>query len=376
MTYPEWAALSREQQAATVSIQNLGHALTHIRRAISERNPPELTRAWTAIDASRKHGGVSEPDRYIVHVHAFGRRVGKFRGADYSEVLERCEWAIALASEFASSKPAAKLGATKPATPSRIDQEAMTSARRSPRSTPPQRRPIGEGTDRSRFRPCNELVRILAPAYRCRHFDGVCEGLARWKPEIGHVPRGFTGAFGTLDEIELVLIVGEPGKPWPGERYESGGSAADYTDEIAEFSFHALKTSDPFNTNFRRVLDECFPDLRGNLYGQMRRTWKAESYLCSTPHELGDVPRRSSLTCGHDYLRQQLALLADRAAIVACGYKARNRLRALRFTNFLYVGALSPPGCNTQSAREGHRKIPAYLAECNARRGRLPSRGQ
>ena len=128
MTYPEWAALSREQQAATVSIQNLGHALTHIRRAISERRPPELTRAWTAIDASPKNGGVSEPDRYIVHVRAFGQRVGKIRGADYSEVLARCEWAIALASKFASSKPAAKPAATKPATPSRLDQDAKCRA--------------------------------------------------------------------------------------------------------------------------------------------------------------------------------------------------------------------------------------------------------
>jgi hypothetical protein len=34
MLYPEWAELSRDQQAATVSIQNLGHALTDIRRAV------------------------------------------------------------------------------------------------------------------------------------------------------------------------------------------------------------------------------------------------------------------------------------------------------------------------------------------------------
>lgn len=48
-------------------------------------------------------------------------------------------------------------------------------------------------------------------------------------------------------------------------------------------------------TNFRRVLDECWPDVRGDLYAQMRRTWKAESYLCSTPRELDDIPKRSSL---------------------------------------------------------------------------------
>jgi hypothetical protein len=169
-----------------------------------------------------------------------------------------------------------------------------------------------------------------------------------------------------------VLIVGEPGKPWPSERYDPESSPAEHIDNVAEFSFHALETSDPFNTNFRRVLDECWPDLRGDLYAQMRRTWKAESYLCSTPRELDDIPKSSSLTCGQDYLRPQLSLLADRAAIVACGYKARDRLRALRFTDFLYVGALSPPGCNMPDAREGHRRIPAYLAECNAKRKQPP----
>ena len=43
MLYPVWAALSSGDQLATVSVQNLGHALTHIRRAIppaSRHVPP------------------------------------------------------------------------------------------------------------------------------------------------------------------------------------------------------------------------------------------------------------------------------------------------------------------------------------------------
>ena len=122
-----------------------------------------------------------------------------------------------------------------------------------------------------------------------------------------------------------------------------------------------------FSRNFRRILDDCWPDL--SLYEQMRRTWKAESYLCSAQRESGPVPRASWSVCGHDYLAPQLSLLADRA-IVACGGKARDRLEALGFTRFFSVPAIAPPEGNKPHAREEHRKIREYVAECNAERGR------
>ena len=71
--------------------------------------------------------------------------------------------------------------------------------------------------------------------------------------------------------------------------------------------------------------------------------------------------------CGHDYLAPQLSLLGDRA-IVACGRKAQRRLEGLGFTRFLAVPAIAPPEGNKPHARAEHRKIPAYLAECNAER--------
>jgi hypothetical protein len=75
------------------------------------------------------------------------------------------------------------------------------------------------------FLPCPELLEVLLPAYRpCRNFAGTCEGRVGstpegWRPEKGHVPRGFIGAFGTLDDVKLVLVVAEPADPLPGEQH-------------------------------------------------------------------------------------------------------------------------------------------------------------
>jgi len=229
-------------------------------------------------------------------------------------------------------------------------------------------RSIEAVSEPNRFRPCPELVGILAPALApCRHFTGACAGIARWDPVHGHVPRGFTGAFGTLHDIELVLVVAEPGDPFHDERYNPESSPAEHIDKIAEFSFRALMRRDPFCTNFRQILADCWPGL--TPYEQMRRTWKAESYLCSAPRESGSVPQKSRSVCGRDYLAPQLALLADRA-IVACGRKAQKRLEAVGFTRFRAVPAIAPPEGNKPHAREAHREIPTYVAECNAKRGR------
>ena len=217
-------------------------------------------------------------------------------------------------------------------------------------------------------RPCPELVGILAPAFEpCRHFAGACEGIARWDPVRGHVPRGFKGALGTLGDIELVLVVAEPGDPvgW-NEPYSPESSPAEYIEKITDYALPTMSRRDMFVTNLRRIIDICWPNL--SLQDQLRRTWITESYLCSAPRESGPVPRASWSVCGRDYLRPQLSLLADRA-IVVCGRKAQDRVEALGFTQFLPVPAIAPPEGNKPHARAAHRKIPEYVAKCNAARG-------
>ena len=68
----------------------------------------------------------------------------------------------------------------------------------------------------------SSLIEILSPAYRCPEFDGPCAGEMRWQPQAGHVPRGFAGAAGLIEDVELILLVAEPGDPRYGEAHETG----------------------------------------------------------------------------------------------------------------------------------------------------------
>ena len=119
----------------------------------------------------------------------------------------------------------------------------------------------------------------------------------------------------------------------------------------------------PFHRNIRWILDLCFPDI--DFSQQMRRTWITESYLCSARVESGPIPARSWRTCARDYLLPQLKLLEDRA-IVALGWKARERIRALQRKrtfggSFLEAKAASPRGL--AAARRSWMRIPNYLSE-------------
>ena len=305
MLYPEWAELSSDEQFAFAARGTgpqhggLGHALSHIRAARTaagqSRSHPTLSNAWKAVD--------SKPANPAGFVECLKEYIGMARNVDaLAESIDRAQHAIRLAQcHPAYPKPAKP--AAKPVTPPRFDQGAGIAPLPRPPlvSTPAQRPPIEAVTDRSPFRPCDELVEILEPAYEpCRNFAGACAGIARWCPVQGHVPRGFTGAFGTLADVELVLLVGEPGNPWlPDERYDPESSPIEHIEKTAEFSFHALKnTTDKFSRNFRLILDYCWSDL--SLYEQMRKTWKAEAYLCSAPEESGPVGRASETACGHN----------------------------------------------------------------------------
>ena len=73
--------------------------------------------------------------------------------------------------------------------------------------------------------PNDRLISILAKAYspRCRHFEshgGQCPE-SRWSPECGHIPRGFLGATGTLEDVRVVMVLAEPGDPQHFEQYDS-----------------------------------------------------------------------------------------------------------------------------------------------------------
>ena len=168
----------------------------------------------------------------------------------------------------------------------------------------------------------------------------------RWNPAVGHIPRGFCGGVGQLAKIELVLIVAEPGDPYPGEAY-NGESAKELLDASCRHTYKCFESgTDLFHRNLRRILDLCWPQV--TFAEQMRRTWITESTLCSADRECGPVQRAVTHCCVDRYLAKQLSLMPD-AAIVTLGGKAKSRISNLG-TAFLRASAAAPPGCNFADA--------------------------
>jgi len=196
--------------------------------------------------------------------------------------------------------------------------------------------------------PCKELVDILLPIYRpCEGFSGPCETM-RWSPKEGHIPRGFCGATGTLSEIDLMLIMAEPGDPHPTENYSSKVSPEEKLFAVADYAYSCYETgTDLFHRNVRAILDLFWPGM--TFKEQMRKTWITESVLCSAKKEGGSIPARAWKNCRDTYLMRQLDTLSYRMA-VALGSKARDRTQ--NYPDIVYAGAAAPPGCNFKGVKE------------------------
>ncbi|MDE0241072.1 MAG: hypothetical protein OXQ84_12910 [bacterium] len=203
--------------------------------------------------------------------------------------------------------------------------------------------------------PAIELLDILEPAYApCEAFRGACAGTATWLPQRGHAPRGFLGATGRVDDIELVLLVAEPGNPHAHSRFGPDLLPQSLIAQAVDDTYRCFRDGvDLFHRNMRRILDLAFPGLA--LDDQLRRAWITNTYLCSAPEEAGNVPAAASIACGGTYLRAQLELLPD-APVIALGRKAHERVKRLGsaipdLANRLFSAyAASPPGCNRRGA--------------------------
>ena len=192
------------------------------------------------------------------------------------------------------------------------------------------------------------LSALLAPAYApCVEFERACTEM-RWKPEQGHVPRGFLGAAGSIEEVELVLVFAEPGDPHEGEHHVGIETAYRY----ATFGFSTGK--DLFHRNVRKILSMCWPTL--SFEEQMRKVWLTESVLCSARKEGGFVSVAASRACGQRYLLAQLALFPN-ALIVALGSKAARRMEAIGIVGFIAAYAAAPPGCNRREAQSSWEAV-------------------
>ena len=217
--------------------------------------------------------------------------------------------------------------------------------------------------ERQVMRPNKELVKILERAYSCSSFYGTCKS-ACWNPEAGFIPRGYLGATNTIEDVEVVFVLAEPGDPHSDECYESFVEPVDYIDTTCQQTFMCLKEKrDHFHKNLRFILDQFFPGV--DFIDQISRSWITQSVLCSASVESGNVPIAVSRECRSQFLDTQLKLFPN-ATKVALGSKARERLKY--YPSILVGGHPAPPGCNHHGVRQQWLSIANQFRKSRARR--------
>lgn len=203
--------------------------------------------------------------------------------------------------------------------------------------------------------PNTAVLEVLERAYApCEALRGACSEM-RWAPRAGRVPRGFTGAFGELAEVKLVLVMAEPGDPHLSEAYPDTAAPREILESACRYAYSALdRGADLFHRNLRHILDLCWPD--SSLVEQLHHSWLTDSVLCSAIREGAPVPGVSARECRTRYLDAQLDLFPG-ATVVALGGKAQQRLRGRR--DVLHAFAVAPPGCNRREAWPSWESIAA-----------------
>ena len=208
--------------------------------------------------------------------------------------------------------------------------------------------------------PAIELLDLLQPAYSpCAGFSTRCAGGAKWAPESGHVPRGYLGATARLDDVDLILLVAEPGDPHTGAVVQPRPRRKSLAAETVADTYRCfLEGTDLFHRNVRQVLDLVLPGMPFDT--QLSRTWITNTYLCSAPQEAGYVPSAAERFCAETYLQRALTLLPGRP-IIALGAKAERRVRRLRQsipdleTRLVIADSAAPPGATRPRAQESWR---------------------
>ena len=178
----------------------------------------------------------------------------------------------------------------------------------------------------------SELLSILTEALApCSSFGGVCAGEVTWDPAVGHVPRGYIGGLGSIQDIRLVLVTSEPGDVADGESVREGspaemvlacGETAGYM--LEHLSLRRNGQPAPFHKKLRQILDSCWPNI--SFESQMKQTWVTPSMLCSAKVSGGNVPAVVTKQCATLYLARQLDILSH-AFVIALGRNAAARIQ-------------------------------------------------
>lgn len=200
--------------------------------------------------------------------------------------------------------------------------------------------------------PNPRLVRVLERAYPCPGFDGPCGDLS-FEPKEGLVPRGFCGATGNADEVELVIVLSQPPLPTPEHAFDRDDTAFEIITAVCRRTYVALRIGgDLYHRNLKFILDQCLAGF--SLEEQLKRAWITHSVLCSPPPDADGIPPDASRYCRANYLERQLELFPE-ARVLALGIEAQRRLKGL--PGLLEAPHPAPPACNRPGVREGWVRI-------------------
>jgi hypothetical protein len=195
----------------------------------------------------------------------------------------------------------------------------------------------------------SSLFHILEPAYRCASHATTCGARGiQYDLGAGLYPRGYAGATGDLDEVELVLCIAEPGNPKTPRPLATDVTGSELVAATAASVTDAYRTSTaPAHANVRRILSHCWPEESVDAW--LRRTWITETVLCSAPATAKRVSVDVERECASRYLVKQLDLLEGRF-VIALGSKAAKRLNLVGRRPNVEASAVTPPEANKPHA--------------------------
>ncbi len=220
--------------------------------------------------------------------------------------------------------------------------------------------------------PADPLYRVLLNVLNpCPHLEGACKGVMRWEPDKGHAPRGFVGAIGSIDEVELVIVTAEPGEPLSGERQEIENlTPEERVRVICQFTYDQLAGTTArardYHDNMLKILDLIWPGL--SLDAKLAKAWITESVLCSAEKAGATVPPPIETACKTSYLDAQLRVLRG-VPVLALGGKAQRRLGGTSF-----VSAYHPSAAHGRTQQE--RALRSWTAAAEKLRAAIQERSR
>lgn len=198
--------------------------------------------------------------------------------------------------------------------------------------------------------PHRAILDLLREAYvPCQYF-GTC-AQAVYDPKKGLVPRGYLGATASLNDVEAVIVLAEPGYPHPNESHDGEDPDAIIRSTIRYTYKCYNEGKDDIHKNVRWFADRLFPEYESNFEKQLDKLWITESRLCSLDEdkETKNISKVERLRCTEYHALRQIQLFPNAQIILAGVSKAQKA--AHLFPGAIRCWAFARPGSNRKEAR-------------------------